>query len=73
MNAYRFSICWSRIHPDGRSRVNRAGLDFYARLIDTLLEQGYRPPSATIGHGEHPQALDDKGGWAHRDMIALCG
>jgi beta-glucosidase len=69
VNAYRFSICWSRIHPDGRSRVNRAGLDFYARLIDTLLERGITP-LVTLWHGEHPQALDDKGGWAHRDMIA---
>src|SRR5262249_30233699 len=43
LNAYRLSLSWSRILPEGRGRVNDAGLDFYARLVDRLLERGIRP------------------------------
>jgi len=60
--------CWSRILPQGIGRANQPGLDFYSRLIDGLLERGITP-LVTIVHGEHPQALEDRGGWANRDMI----
>lgn len=68
VNAYRFSVCWSRIQPQGRGPINRRGLDFYSRLIDTLLERGITP-MVTLWHGDHPQALEDVGGWTNRDMI----
>lgn len=68
VNAYRFSVAWSRILPQGGGRVNPAGLDFYARLIDELLRRNITP-LVTIWHGDHPQVLEDAGGWPHRDMI----
>jgi beta-glucosidase len=66
LGAYRFSIAWGRVLPDGRARVNRAGLDFYHRLIDALLENGIRP-CPTLHHWDLPAALDDLGGWLHPD------
>ncbi|MGW6936710.1 GH1 family beta-glucosidase [Lentzea sp. NPDC054927] len=63
--AYRFSIAWPRVRPDGGA-VNQAGLDFYRRLIDTLLEHGIRP-WPTLYHWDLPQKLEDLGGWAARD------
>ena len=69
-NAYRFSIAWPRIFPSGRGRVpNQKGLDFYARLVDGMLERGLEP-WVTLYHWDLPQALQDQGGWAHRDTIA---
>ena len=69
-NAYRFSIAWPRIFPGGRGRVpNQKGLDFYARLVDGMLERGLEP-WGTLYHWDLPQALQDQGGWAHRDTIA---
>src|SRR5882762_3664025 len=62
LKAYRLSLGWSRILPEGRGRVNRAGLDFYARLIDRLLERGIAP-AVTLHHWDLPAALDDLGGW----------
>ena len=62
LEAYRFSIAWSRILPAGRGSMNHAGLDFYRRLVDLLLESGIRP-LATIHHWDLPAALDDLGGW----------
>ena len=69
LQAYRFSISWSRVIPEGTGRVNQPGLDFYARLVDTLLEHGIAP-SVTLYHWDLPAALDDRGGWAHRDSAA---
>ncbi len=64
--AYRFSVAWPRIVPDGRGRVEPRGLDFYDRLVDGLLERGVEP-HVTLYHWDLPQALEDKGGWRNRD------
>jgi beta-glucosidase len=66
MQAYRFSIAWGRVLPEGVGRVNVAGLDFYDRLVDRLLANGIQP-MATLYHWDLPAALDDKGGWLNRD------
>ncbi len=65
VTAYRFSIAWPRVVPVGRGAVNEAGLDFYDRLIDGLLEAGITP-YPTLFHWDLPQALDDEGGWTVR-------
>ena len=65
--AYRFSIAWARVFPEGTGRINRAGLDFYERLVDTLLENGIEP-MATLYHWDLPAALDDRGGWLNREV-----
>ena len=65
-NAYRFSIAWPRIMPDGSGTVNERGLDHYERAVDTMLERGIEP-MATLFHWDLPQALDDRGGWLARD------
>ena len=64
--AYRFSIAWPRILPEGAGTVNQSGLDYYRRLLDTLAERGIAS-AATLFHWDTPQALQDKGGWASRD------
>ena len=69
IGAYRFSIAWARVLPEGDGAVNRAGLDYYARLVDALLEQGIRP-LPTLYHWDLPAALDDRGGWLNRDSAA---
>ena len=66
VQAYRFSVSWPRIQPDGRGPVNQAGLDFYRRLTDALLEAGVTPV-LTLYHWDLPQALEDKGGWPLRE------
>jgi beta-glucosidase len=66
LNAYRFSVAWSRILPDGVGPVNQAGLDFYQRMLDGLIERGVAPV-LTLHHFDIPQVLDDRGGWTERD------
>jgi beta-glucosidase len=65
LDAFRFSIAWPRVLPEGRGAVNEAGLDFYDRLVDDLLANGIEP-FATLFHWDSPQALEDKGGWRER-------
>src|SRR5215467_10146122 len=65
--AYRFSICWPRIFPEGTGQPNAKGLDFYSRLVDELKAAGIEP-FATLYHWDLPQALQDKyGGWQSKD------
>ena len=65
LDAFRFSVAWPRVLPEGRGRVEPRGLDFYDRLVDELLEAGIRP-FVTLYHWDLPQALEDAGGWPAR-------
>ncbi|MFN0049043.1 MAG: GH1 family beta-glucosidase [Cytophagales bacterium] len=69
---FGFSVAWTRIFPDGVGRKNQKGIDFYNRVIDNLLEQGI-DPWITLYHWDLPQALEDKGGWANRDILGWFG
>jgi beta-glucosidase len=69
LEAYRFSIAWPRIQPEGKGRPLEAGLGFYSRLVDGLLERGITP-IATLYHWDLPQALEDAGGWPERDTAS---
>ena len=66
LDAFRFSVAWPRIIPNGRGEVNQAGLDFYDRLVDELLAHEIEP-FATLFHWDSPQALEDAGGWRARE------
>lgn len=66
LRAYRFSVSWPRIVPDGTGPVNPKGLDFYDRLVDALLAAGIAP-YVTLYHWDLPQSLEDVGGWTTRD------
>jgi beta-glucosidase len=66
LDAFRFSISWPRVLPEGRGRVEPRGLDFYDRLVDDLLAAGIRP-FPTLYHWDLPQALEDEGGWPRRE------
>jgi beta-glucosidase len=67
LGAYRFSVSWSRVLPEGRGTINQPGLDFYDRLVDALLERGIAP-FVTLYHWDLPAALDDRGGWLNPDI-----
>ncbi len=78
VNAYRFSIHWTRVLPEGRGRVNPKGFDYYDRLVDGLLERGIEP-FLTLHHWDLPSALEARGGWRNREtaeafqeLAALC-
>lgn len=66
MDAYRFSVAWSRVMPEGFGAINQAGLDHYSREVDSLLARGIEP-MVTLFHWDLPQPLEDAGGWYNRD------
>jgi beta-glucosidase len=67
LQAYRFSVSWPRIQPDGTGPARQRSLDFYRRLVDRLLEHGIEP-WLTLYHWDLPQALEDAGGWPNRAL-----
>ena len=72
LDAFRFSIAWPRVLPEGRGNVNTKGLDFYDRLVDELLANGI-VPYVTLFHWDTPQALEDAGGWPARETVDAFG
>jgi beta-glucosidase len=70
--AYRFSVAWPRVQPDGAGGVSQAGLDFYRALVDELLGRGVEP-IVTLYHWDLPHALEDAGGWPARDTASRFG
>lgn len=72
LNAYRFSISWPRVLPEGAGRVDQRGLDFYRRLVDGLLDAGITP-YPTLYHWDLPSALEAEGGWRSRDTASKFG
>jgi beta-glucosidase len=68
MRAYRFSIAWSRVVPDGRGRIEARALDHYERIVDALLERGIAPV-VTLNHWDMPEALMDRRGWVDRSSV----
>lgn len=66
IDAYRFSVAWPRVQPDGSGALNPKGLEFYDRLVDRLLAAGIKP-AVTLFHWDLPQALEDQGGWLSRE------
>lgn len=69
VGAYRFSVAWTRVIPTGDGEVNHAGLAFYRRLVEGMVERGIRP-FLTLYHWDLPQSLQDRGGWAARETVA---
>jgi beta-glucosidase len=72
VNAFRLSVAWPRVVPDGRGRVNEAGLDFYDRIVDELLANGIEP-LVTLYHWDLPLALEEAGGWPVRGTAEAFG
>lgn len=68
VDAYRFSVSWPRVRPNGSGAWNAKGLDFYERIVEGLLERGVKP-YLTLNHWDLPQALQSIGGWANRDTV----
>jgi beta-glucosidase len=68
LRAYRFSISWPRVQPGGSGAANAAGLDFYDRIVDGLLERGIEP-WATLYHWDLPQPIEDGGGWLEPEVV----
>ena len=68
LKAYRFSVSWPRIFPDGFGRINPTGLDFYDRLVDALLAANIEP-YLTLHHWDYPQKLHEQGGWTNRENL----
>ena len=68
VNTYRLSVSWPRVQPDGQGAWNDKGMDFYERLIDSLLEKNISP-SVTLNHWDLPDSLQQIGGWANRDTV----
>src|SRR5688572_21103874 len=66
LRAYRFSVSWPRVMPEGTGRINEAGMAFYDRLVDALLGAGILPV-LTLFHWDYPQALQERGGWLSRE------
>ncbi|HYD40044.1 MAG TPA: GH1 family beta-glucosidase [Anaeromyxobacter sp.] len=69
LRAYRFSVAWPRVLPEGTGAPNEKGLDFYDRLVDDLLRAGVQP-SLTLYHWDLPVALHARGGWLNRDVAS---
>ena len=72
LKAYRFSIDWARVLPEGTGRVNEEGIRFYSDLIDALIENNIEP-YITLYHWELPYELYKKGGWMNRDIAEWFG
>lgn len=72
LSAYRFSVSWPRVQPDGKGPANQVGLDFYRELVAGLRQRGI-VPAVTLYHWDLPQALEDEGGWAVRDTAERFG
>lgn len=69
VNAYRFSMSWPRVQPDGQGAWNEAGFAFYDQLISALAKRGIEL-HLTLNHWDLPQSLQDQGGWANREVCA---
>ncbi len=67
VKAYRFSVAWPRIFPTGHGKVNAKGLDFYSQLVDELIKNDIQP-FLGFYHWDHPNVLEQKGGWRNRDF-----